>query len=115
MDFDINRKVWQILWDAILGNLGFNNLPRPYIDETFECFPYSWGEDENLYHFHHKPSEFKIYWYKHPLRDAKCNMEITDEQFVDILLDCHNSLPLNQNPRIIYDVNRWWDTKEDAE
>ena len=42
-------------------------------------------------------------------------MEITEEQFVDILLDCHNSLPLNQNPRIIYDVNRWWDTKEDAE
>ena len=115
MNFDINRKVWQILWDAILGNLGFNNLPRPYIDETFECFPYLWGEDENLYHFYHKPSDFKIYWYKYPLRDAKCNMEITDEQFVDILYDCRNSLPLNQSPRIIYDVNRWWDIEENAE
>lgn len=115
INYDINRKVWQILWDYILGNLGLNKLPSKYINETFEYFPYSWEEEENIYHFYHKPSGLKIYWYKYPLRDAKCNIEITDEQFVDVLYDCRNSLSLNQNPRIIYDINKWWDVEENAE
>ena len=46
----------------------------------------------NTYHFWHKPSDFKIYWYKYALRGAKCNMDITDEQFIDVLYDCLNSL-----------------------
>ena len=42
-------------------------------------------------------------------------MDITDEQFIDVLYDCLNSLPLNQNPRIIYDVDRWWDVEDSTE
>lgn len=115
MDYAINQKVRQILWDGILGRLGFGRSQTcPFSNEVFECVPYSW-EDVNTYHFWHKPSDFKIYWYKYALRGAKCNMDITDEQFIDVLYDCLNSLPLNQNPRIIYDVDRWWDVEDSTE
>lgn len=114
MEYVINQKVRQILWDAILGSLGFGHSLPPYNNEVFECIPYSW-EDINTYHFWHKPSGYKIYWYKYALRGASCNMDITDEQFIDILYDCLNSLPINQNPRIVYDVDRWWDVEENTE
>ena len=73
--------------------------------------------ENNDYHFHHKPSGFKIYWYKYALRGAYCNMDITDSQFVDILYDCSNSLNeiLPKVLKIIHDVDKWWNTEGEDE
>ena len=115
MEYHVNRKVWQVLWDAILGHLGFgSNNGTQFNNDIFECKSYCWFDDgddieRNEYHFHHKPSGFKIQWYKYALRGAYCNINISDEQFVDILYDCFNSLqPISGNVKIIYDIDKWW-------
>ena len=80
---------------------GFDN-------ETFTIIPYDWGEceEEDVEpNFYHKPSGFKISWYKYPLRDSYCNMEITYNQFRSILYDCFNSL----NTGLVYDIDKWWE------
>lgn len=119
MNYKVNRKVWQILWDAIMTPVGFGNGGRHYNNDIFEHYPYSWDDHEGMvngYHFHHKPSGLKIQWYKYPLRGANCNMDITDNQFVDILYDCFNSLqPVQGNVRIIYDTDKWWEIKQEQE
>ncbi|MBQ6632041.1 MAG: hypothetical protein IJH55_08075, partial [Romboutsia sp.] len=73
----IDREVWQILWSSILGDVGY--MMDPIENDTFFCRPYSWDDDvwDNSYHFLHKPSGLKLYWYKYPLRDGHCNMDIT--------------------------------------
>lgn len=42
-------------------------------------------------------------------------MQITDEQFVDILYDCSNSLEEGKSCKILHDLNYWWDEKEKTE
>ena len=51
-------------------------------------------EDCNLVrpNFLHKPTGFEIQWYKYPLRDSYKNMNITLEQFREIISDCIESL-----------------------
>ena len=118
MPYDIDRKVWQILWDAIMTPYGFGNGGRKYDNDVFEHRPYSWNDDDGMindYHFHHKPSGLKIQWYKYPLRGALCNMEITDNQFVDVLYDCVNSLQDMMPIKIIHDREAWWDLDGESE
>ena len=91
-------------WEDILGNNGHD-----YENDTFMVRSYDWGLDDeantrNEYHFWHKPSEFKLQWYKYPLRDPYVNMDITHEQFLDILRDCTNSI----HPNFTYAINEWW-------
>ena len=115
----VNRKVWQILWDFIMTPLGFKQSGYDFSNDTFEHHPYSWDDSadiSNNYHFYHKSSGLKIRWYKYPLRDAMCNMDITDTQFVDILYDCSNSVQNDTMPiKIIYDIDAWWDLNEETE
>ena len=121
MEYRVNRKVWQILWDYILGKCGFGlNDGRYFENDIFEYKSYCWFDDgddieRNEYHFYHKPSGFKIQWYKYALRGAYCNMNITDSQFIDILYDCLNSLQIGSDIRFIHDVDKWWDTEEEDE
>lgn len=118
MDYHVNRKVWQILWEATLGEKGFGYHGEYFTNDTFEYKPYRWDDWDddvvqyNEYHFWHKPSDFKIQWYKYALRGAYCNMDITDSQFVDILRDCVNSLQPKEGFRVIYDVDKWWENDE---
>ena len=91
-------------WEDILGNNGHD-----YENDTFMVRSYDWGLDDeadkrNEYHFWHKPSGFKLQWYKYPLRDPYVNMDITHEQFLDILRDCTNSI----HPNFTYAINEWW-------
>lgn len=120
MKYRVNRKVWQILWDYILGKRGFGlNDGRYFENDIFEYKSYCWFDDDDIerneYHFYHKPSGFKIQWYKYALRGAYCNMDITDSQFIDILYDCLNSLQIGSDVRFIHDVDKWWDTEEKDE
>lgn len=108
MKYHINRKVWQVLWDAIMTPHGFGWGDDDFSNDIFEFRIYHWDDVKNDYHFHHKPSGFKIEWYKYPLRGAYCNMDITDSQFVDILNDCINSLQENKKVKIYHDVDDWW-------
>ena len=91
-------------WEDILGNNGHD-----YENDTFMVRSYDWGLDDeadkrNEYHFWHKPSGFKLQWYKYPLRDPYVNMDISHEQFLDILRDCTNSI----HPNFTYEINEWW-------
>lgn len=91
-------------WEDILGNNGHD-----YENDTFMVRSYDWGLDDeankkNEYHFWHKPSGFKLQWYKYPLRDPYVNMDISHEQFLDILRDCTNSI----HPNFTYAINEWW-------
>ena len=91
-------------WEDILGNNGHD-----YENDTFMVRSYDWGLDDeantrNEYHLWHKPSGFKLQWYKYPLRDPYVNMDISHEQFLDILRDCTNSI----HPNFTYAINEWW-------
>lgn len=102
------REVNQELWNYILENglTGIDNNTE-FNNNTFTITPYNWDyEVEDVEsNFYHKPSGFKISWYKYPFRDSYCNMEITHEQFRSILYDCLNSL----SKYVIYEVNKWWE------
>ena len=106
----INEVLWNYTmvlkskWEDILGNNGHD-----YENDTFMVRSYDWGLDDeadkrNEYHFWHKPSGFKLQWYKYPLRDPYVNMDISHEQFLDILRDCMNSI----HPNFTYAINEWW-------
>lgn len=111
----VDRKVWQILWAYILGDK-FGYGGEHFENDTFEYIPYSWSDDgTNEYHFFHKPSGFKIQWYKYALRGAECNMKISDNQFVDILYDCANSLEEGKEVRFLHDINKWWEESENID
>lgn len=102
--YPFEREVNGALWSKFLGDFGENDASH-FENETFEVKAYDWSEkDDNDYHFHHKPSGFKIQWYKYALRGAMSNMEITHEQFLNIMKHCHNSM----NPREPYDMEKWW-------
>ena len=106
----INEVLWNYTmvlkskWEDILGNNGHD-----YENDTFMVRSYDWGLDDeankkNEYHFWHKPSGFKLQWYKYPLRDPYVNMDISHEQFLDVLRDCTNSI----HPNFTYAINEWW-------
>lgn len=90
-----NRGVNEELFYYWLGDFmrSYNGF---YENDTFMVRDYDYGSDDeegpNEYHFYHKPSGLKIYWYKYPFRASASNMEITYEQFREVLIDCKNSI-----------------------
>lgn len=44
-----------------------------------------------LPNFYHKPTGFSMQWYKRPLRNSYMNMDLTKDQFKDIIKDCIKS------------------------
>ena len=113
-DIPFERSTNEVLWNYTMvlkskweDTLGMNG--NDYENDTFMVRSYDWGLDDeadkrNEYHFWHKPSGFKLQWYKYPLRDPYVNMDITHEQFLDILRDCTNSI----HPNFTYAINEWW-------
>lgn len=107
--YEFERDVNQVLWYSVFdedGEFSYGINGNNFENDTFKIKSYNWNdEDDNDYHFWHKPSGLKIYWYKYPLRSAMCNMPvITHEQFLTILKDCFNSLETG----IYYDIGPWW-------
>ena len=113
-DIPFERSTNEVLWNYTMilkskweDTLGMNG--NNYENDTFMVRSYDWGLDDeadkrNEYHFWHKPSGFKLQWYKYPLRDPYVNMDISHEQFLDILRDCMNSI----HPNYITQINEWW-------
>lgn len=109
--FDMERTVNQILWEHIMGDLGFD-WDNTYRNDVFVVKAYDWKDDKenaNAWHFWHKPSGFKLQWYKYPLRGVMCNMKITHEQFADILYDCRNSMEEEKSVRQLHEIDKWWE------
>lgn len=101
---DVNQELWAyIMAEPYNGELPFEN-------DVFQIKPYSWGIEPNDWHFYHKPSGLKVYWYKYPLRGAASNMNITPEQFRAVLYDCMNSI----HPSYITMIYKWWEKENGA-
>lgn len=135
-DIEMEREVNETLWYSIMrykDSVFGTNPDYTYQNDTFMCRSYNWNaefEDEvnqeeleksnglfghhNDFHFWHKPSGLKIYFYKYPLRSAEANMEITHEQFYAVLHDCKNSLEDEKgkgNIRFYTEIDKWWEKK----
>ena len=107
--YQMERDVNQILWYSVFdedGEYSYGRNGNNFENEIFEVKSYDWNEeDNNDYHFYHKPSGLKVCWYKYPLRNPMSNMSnLTHEQFLSVLRDCWNSLKTG----IYYDVDSWW-------
>lgn len=112
--FDMERRVNEILWVHIMGDLGYT-WDNVYENDVFIVRAYDWSDTEdntNDWHFWHKPSGFKLQWYKYPLRGVMCNMKITHEQFVDILYDCRNSMEEGKKVKYLHEIDKWWERYE---
>lgn len=91
-DLPMERMVNQTLWHSIMGEIEDKNQ---FENDTFAVKAYNWADGEegiNDWHFWHKPSGFKMAWYKYPLRGVCSNMEITHEEFYAVLQDSMNSI-----------------------
>ena len=108
----MERSVNQDLFYYILGEF-YKEVEdeHDYVfeNDVFSLRYYNWGnyddetDDENIVHFYHKPSGLKVGWYKHPLRAALCNMEISHDEWRSVLYDCRNSV---RSGKVI--VKEWW-------
>lgn len=98
----MERMVNQTLWYAIM--LEPYQGEEYYENDTFIVRPFCWNEDDeanfderychdNSWHFYHKPSGFRLAWYKYPLRGVEANTDISHEQFYAVLQDSMNSVP----------------------
>lgn len=105
--YPMESEVNQILWDSIFDErIPYGRNGNDYKNDIFEIKSYRWDESQsNDYHFYHKPSGLKIYWYKYPLRSPMSNMEISHKQFLMVLRDCFNSFKFG----ITYDIDKWWE------
>ena len=106
--FELDRMSNQCIWFQVLPD-ELASGEHYFENEIFVIRPYYWGEGEdveerNSWHFWHKPSGFKISWYKYPLRGAGCNIQISAEEFYAIVQDCANSLP----NAVFHDCKPWW-------
>ena len=109
LKYEMESKVNQILWRHVMCTLGYT---RNYENDTFIVKRYNWNDERNDWNFWHKPSGLKVSWYKYPFREPRCNMEITNPQFLDILEDCLNSADgdfFKDDVKTITDIDRWWE------
>lgn len=101
--YSMERRVNQIVWAYFMKDV---DEDVRFENDTYIIKPYDWSnKDDNVWNFYHKPSGLKVQWYKYPLRSPYSNMEITNEQWWDVLADCYNST----SDLITYDHNKWWE------
>ena len=86
----------QVLYGGGLG--GEHGYGRNYENETFMMHSYCWCDKTNCKrcaepNFWHKPSGFKVWWYKWIGRGMEFNQKITPVEWRTILKECLDSLP----------------------
>lgn len=75
-----------------------------YEDDVFSIKPFCWcnvcdgeGKDGETCprngkpNFHYKPKDFKLHWYKYPIRGNNTNKDITAQEFLEMINDCVRS------------------------
>jgi len=88
-----NSNDWPEKYGANFDNDIFHMHTECYCGNE-DC-QYCWDESEKgerTANFIHKPSGFKVWWYKYISRDTKTNMEITVDELKKIEVDCINSV-----------------------
>ena len=104
----LDRSVAECIWYHVMLKK-YQEPNEFYENEVFAIKPYDWVKDNNDWHFWHKPSGVKIYWYKYPLRGFGINKRITYEQLYAILQDAMNSTPeRNGKVKVTYVIDEWW-------
>lgn len=78
-----------------------------YENDTFQMSRYCWCENEDcgkcdgsIPNFHHKPSGFKIWWYKYIGRGLRLEYgepDITPIKIIEIFYDCIKSLSVTSS------------------
>ena len=48
MKYHVNRKVWQVIWDNIMGDSGFGWGGSDFSNDVFEFRMYHWDDTERL-------------------------------------------------------------------
>lgn len=67
-------------------------------NDVFLTRPYDWswdsGDDEQypLPNFEYKPTGYKLWWYKYPLRAAEANQDLNYTQIIEMMKACMKSL-----------------------
>lgn len=107
---EFEREVNEVLW--------YHFMPKTIRDGTdlieTNCFiirPYSWDDTDtgaNNWHFWHKGSNFRLQWYKYPIRSPMVNYPITHEEFLEILKDCWNFWQRDHSGIGYYQSYKWW-------
>ena len=106
-NISIERMVNETLWKSIMGHYGEKGQ---FDNDVFAVKAYNWEfDEENDWHFWHKPSGLKVQWYKYPLRSPYANMEITNEEFYAVLQDSMNSVRSTYRDCTF---NPWWEKEE---
>ncbi len=105
--FVFEREVNQELFYEVLRDLYlYVEKNFCYENDIFYMQMYNWADEEDERpNFYHKPSGFKLWWYKYPMRATECNFKITHEQFLAILYDCRNSL----EKYALHQIEKWWE------
>lgn len=102
--YNVNDEIYIIeneeLWDGTVENYVLKE--EKIIDDDFyfenDIFvlrPYYWGDCDAISEFPnfvYKPENIVINWYKYPLRDAQCSVELSKDKFEKILKECEESL-----------------------
>lgn len=74
----------------------YDGYPLFYENDTFVIRGYWWGDEvapeAELPNFHHKPSGFKMEWYKYPLRDSYMSDDIELSDLRDMIDECIESI-----------------------
>lgn len=86
-------------FESVLSPLGRVTLSEEFENEVFSVKPYYWGDDEteaNKANFHFKPSDYKLKWYKYPLRDSYQSSELSVEDFGKMIDKCIESLAVTK-------------------
>lgn len=86
-------------WNRGHGSICLNNGADSFENEVFALRTYCWcdgsfpgHEDECPPNFEHFGSGVKITWYKHVSRGLEFPDDLSHKKWLEILLDCHNSL-----------------------
>lgn len=93
--YPVERGEWEIEFRSFLKACGFNEIYGSiYENSVFSLRPYYWGDDERiarLPNFVFKPTDYKLRWYKYPLRGATANKPLPLLAFCDMLAVCAQS------------------------
>lgn len=117
MRVSFERQVNQDLFIYIMSKIvDFDNFEEIQ-NSTFELRPYDWNEPKfPKPNFYHKPSGFKLWFYKYPLRSPEVNFNISHYEFSCILYDCVNSVlsAPDKTFKVKYEIEKWWEINNES-
>jgi hypothetical protein len=72
---------------------GFESHMHYFDNDVFIVRPYYWGDSDEISELpNFEFGDFELRWYKYPLRDSYCNMDISFEDFKKMLETCEASI-----------------------